>query len=106
VDVPGNDGSTSMPEQVQRPNPWRKMMMMIYICLQVEYHFFVKLQSNLYFLDRFSKKNSQNIKFNEDLSSRCRVVTCRQTDSVQKTICCNSASNAPDDGLCTRNMSS
>jgi hypothetical protein len=30
VDAPGNDGSVSMPEQVKRHNPWRKMMMMIY----------------------------------------------------------------------------
>jgi hypothetical protein len=29
VDAPGNDGNASMPEQVKRPNPWRKMMMMI-----------------------------------------------------------------------------
>jgi len=28
VDAPGNDGNASMPEQVKRPNPWRKMMMM------------------------------------------------------------------------------
>ena len=27
-DAPGNDGNASMPEQVKRPNPWRKMMMM------------------------------------------------------------------------------
>jgi hypothetical protein len=27
VDAPGNDGNTSMPEQVKRPNPWRKMIM-------------------------------------------------------------------------------
>ena len=26
VDTPGKDGNTSMPEQVKRPNPWRKMM--------------------------------------------------------------------------------
>ena len=25
VDAPGNDGNASMPEQVKRPNPWRKM---------------------------------------------------------------------------------
>jgi len=31
VDAPGNDGNASMPEQVKRPNPWRKMMMMIKI---------------------------------------------------------------------------
>ena len=29
VDAPGNDGKASMPEQVKRPNPWRKMMMMM-----------------------------------------------------------------------------
>ena len=27
VDAPGNDGNASMPEQVKRPNPWRKTMM-------------------------------------------------------------------------------
>jgi hypothetical protein len=26
VDTPGNDGNASMPEQVKRLNPWRKMM--------------------------------------------------------------------------------
>jgi len=31
VDDPGNDGNASMPEQVKRPNPWTKMMM-IGIC--------------------------------------------------------------------------
>jgi len=25
----GNDGKASMPEKVNRPNPWRKMMMMM-----------------------------------------------------------------------------
>jgi hypothetical protein len=25
VDAPGNDGNASMPEQVKRPKPWRKM---------------------------------------------------------------------------------
>ena len=29
VDAPGNDGNASMPEQVKRPNPWRKMTMMM-----------------------------------------------------------------------------
>ena len=29
VDAPGNDGNASIPEQVKRPNPWRKKMMMI-----------------------------------------------------------------------------
>jgi len=29
VDVPGNDGNASMPEQVKRPNLWMKMMMMM-----------------------------------------------------------------------------
>ena len=27
VEAPGKDGNASMPEQVKRPNPWRKMMM-------------------------------------------------------------------------------
>jgi hypothetical protein len=31
VDAPGNDGNALMPEQVKRPNPWRKMMMMKYV---------------------------------------------------------------------------
>jgi hypothetical protein len=25
VDAPGNDGNVSMPEQVKRPNQWKKM---------------------------------------------------------------------------------
>ena len=29
VDAPGNEDNESMPEQVKRPNPWRKKMMMI-----------------------------------------------------------------------------
>jgi hypothetical protein len=29
VDALGNDGNASMPEQVKRPNAWRKMMMMM-----------------------------------------------------------------------------
>jgi hypothetical protein len=28
VGAPGNDSNASMPEQVKRPNPWRKMTMM------------------------------------------------------------------------------
>jgi len=31
VDSPGNDGNASMLEQVKRPNPWRKMMMVMNI---------------------------------------------------------------------------
>jgi hypothetical protein len=31
ADAPGNDGNASMPEQVKRPNPWRKMMMIIIV---------------------------------------------------------------------------
>jgi hypothetical protein len=38
VDAPENDGNASMPEQVKRPNPWRKkkkkMMMIIIIIFQ------------------------------------------------------------------------
>jgi hypothetical protein len=29
VDAPENDGNASMPEEVKRPNPWRKMMTMM-----------------------------------------------------------------------------
>ena len=29
VDAPGKDGNASIPEQVKRPNAWRKMMMMM-----------------------------------------------------------------------------
>jgi len=29
VDALGNDDNASKPEQVNRPNPWRKMMMMM-----------------------------------------------------------------------------
>jgi len=29
VDAPGNNGNASMPEQVKRTNPWRKMIMII-----------------------------------------------------------------------------
>jgi len=31
VDAPENDGNVSMQEQVKRPNPWRKMMIMMII---------------------------------------------------------------------------
>jgi hypothetical protein len=29
VDAPGNDNKVSMPEQIKRPKPWRKMMMIM-----------------------------------------------------------------------------
>jgi hypothetical protein len=34
VDAPGNDGNASMPEQVKKPNQWRKMMMMMMMMLK------------------------------------------------------------------------
>jgi hypothetical protein len=39
VDAPGNDGNAPMPEQVKRPNPWRKMMTVLHynLCLTTEY---------------------------------------------------------------------
>jgi len=43
VDDPVNDGNASMPELVKRPNPWRKMMMMMMILI------------NLNFLNKFSR---------------------------------------------------
>ena len=41
VDAPGNDGNKSMPEQVKRPNAWRKkkkkkMMMMKMMLVRVQ----------------------------------------------------------------------
>ena len=48
ADAPGNDGNTSMPEQVKRPNPWMMMMMMMMVLsvfrtfilhLSVAFHF-------------------------------------------------------------------
>jgi hypothetical protein len=40
VEAPGNDGNPSMPEQVKRPKPWRKMMtmLMIHCTCQFEEH--------------------------------------------------------------------
>ena len=35
VDALGNDGNASMPEQVNRPNPWKKMMMLM---MMIKYH--------------------------------------------------------------------
>jgi len=35
MDTPGNDGNASMPEQVKRPNPWRKMMTMMMMSVVV-----------------------------------------------------------------------
>jgi len=29
VDAPGKDGNASMPKKAKRPNPWRKMVMMM-----------------------------------------------------------------------------
>jgi hypothetical protein len=37
VDAPGKDGSASIPEQVKRSNPWRKMMMMMMILCQIPF---------------------------------------------------------------------
>ena len=31
VDAPGNDSNASIPKQVKRPNPWRKMMIIMKI---------------------------------------------------------------------------
>jgi len=36
VDAPGNDGNASMPEQVKRPNPWRKMIIYFDNCSWVD----------------------------------------------------------------------
>jgi hypothetical protein len=38
MDATGKDGNASMLEQVKRPNPWRKMMVIYSYCIQ-EYTF-------------------------------------------------------------------
>ena len=35
VDALGNDGNASMPEEVKRPNLWRKMMMMMMMIMMM-----------------------------------------------------------------------
>ena len=35
VDALGNDGNASMPEQVKRPNLWRKMICILYIYIYI-----------------------------------------------------------------------
>jgi len=67
VEAPGNDGNASMPEQVKRPNPWRKMMMMIMKLMKLE------------FSGQIFEKYS-NIRFQENPSSGSRVVPCGLTD--------------------------
>jgi len=37
LDALGNDGNASMPEQVNRPNPWKMMMMMMVKAKQSHY---------------------------------------------------------------------
>ena len=52
VDAPGNDGNASMPEQVKRPNPWRKMMMMMMkltkLCANAVYEYVLVLAEDGY----------------------------------------------------------
>jgi hypothetical protein len=35
VDAPANNGNASMPEQVKRPNPWRKMMVIMVMMMMM-----------------------------------------------------------------------
>jgi len=37
VDAPRNDGNASMPEQVKRPNPWRKMIILLLLVTASEF---------------------------------------------------------------------
>ena len=37
VDALGIGGNASMPEQVNRPNPWRKMMMMMMMMMMMSH---------------------------------------------------------------------
>jgi hypothetical protein len=43
VDAPGKDGNVSMPEQVKRPDPWRKMMMIFALFFSIFFNVFTQL---------------------------------------------------------------
>jgi len=51
VDAPGNDGNASMPEQVKRPKPWRKTMMML-MMINMTKTLKVKIFRDFYFDER------------------------------------------------------
>ena len=40
VDAPGKDGNASMPEQVERPNPWRKIIIIIILTYHASFIIF------------------------------------------------------------------
>jgi len=37
MDAPGNDGKASMPEEVKRPNPWWKMLLLMMMTTILEH---------------------------------------------------------------------
>jgi hypothetical protein len=45
VTVLGKDGNASMPEQVNRPNPWMKMMMMMMMMMMMTVSYVIYKQS-------------------------------------------------------------
>jgi hypothetical protein len=45
VDAPGNNGNASMLEQVKRPNPWRKMMMIYLVVDTTKSNFFTPFRT-------------------------------------------------------------
>jgi hypothetical protein len=58
---PGKNGNASMPEQVKRSNPWRKMMMMILITVFVQVpNFYSVIHILIYIKDRTLKQMKSN----------------------------------------------
>ena len=55
MDATGNDGNASMPEQVKRPNPWRKMMMMVMMMMTISHkiHLVMKYSVTTSFVTKF-----------------------------------------------------
>ena len=75
MDAPGNDGNVSMPEQVKRPNPWRKMMMMMMMSFEVSHpryvHSIIK-----YIVDIQSEHNYINNKWYIKYQLHVSAETC------------------------------
>jgi hypothetical protein len=46
VDAPGKYGNTSMPEQVKRPNPWRKKMKMMMMMMMMTFEYIMNQVSH------------------------------------------------------------
>ena len=78
MDDPENDGNASMSEQVKRPNPWSKMIMMSnvkYLCLLQDVHGVVSgINSNL-LLSSYRIWSLQSFSFLPIFHINCNFVT-------------------------------